>query len=403
MTGESDLVDPLRAASRRRFGPVRRARPSWTCGVPRAVSSGFLGPNGAGKSTAIRILLDLARADSGRVRGPRRRPAHASPAVRRRIGYLPGELRLDPRLSVARDPGRPGAGCAAAASTLRWTDELCERLSLDPSRATRGAVDRQPAQGGAGRRVHGPPRAAGPGRADQRPRPAGPGRVRRAGARGLRDDGAHGVPVLARARRGAARWPTTWSSLRAGSRGRRRCGRGAASAGPPAVPRDVRRRASGRARAGCARASPTSACTTHVITGVVTGSPGRAARGARRRSGVAHLHDERARPRGRVPAVLPGRRVRTPGVDLRRTRPRPAARSSAEASPALRRSAVWWTVGLVAFIAVNLAFWPSLSGSDALTSLEESTGSLLEAFGAAGHRDAGRLPRRSGVRASCCR
>jgi ABC-2 type transport system permease protein len=51
---------------------------------------------------------------------------------------------------------------------------------------------------------------------------------------------------------------------------------------------------------------------------------------------------------------------------------------------ALRRSATWWCVGLVAFIAVNLAFWPSLSGSDALASLEESTGSLLEAFGAQG-------------------
>jgi ABC-2 type transport system permease protein len=54
------------------------------------------------------------------------------------------------------------------------------------------------------------------------------------------------------------------------------------------------------------------------------------------------------------------------------------------AASALRRGALWWCVGLVAFIVVNLAFWPSLSGSDALTSLEESTGSLLEAFGAQG-------------------
>ena len=51
---------------------------------------------------------------------------------------------------------------------------------------------------------------------------------------------------------------------------------------------------------------------------------------------------------------------------------------------ALRRSALWWTFGIVVFVLINLAFWPSLRDSDTLQSLEESTGELLEAFGGAG-------------------
>ena len=47
----------------------------------------------------------------------------------------------------------------------------------------------------------------------------------------------------------------------------------------------------------------------------------------------------------------------------------------------LRRSAIWWTVGIVAFSLVNAAFWPSLEGTEALESFEDM-GALLEAFGA---------------------
>jgi ABC-2 type transport system ATP-binding protein len=59
---------------------------------------GFLGPNGAGKTTTIRLLLDFIRPTRGRAEvfgvDPR-----SSPAVRRRIGYLPGDLRLYERLT----------------------------------------------------------------------------------------------------------------------------------------------------------------------------------------------------------------------------------------------------------------------------------------------------------------
>ena len=60
---------------------------------------GFLGPNGAGKTTTIRLILDLIRPTRGRIevfgKDPRR-----DVSVRRRIGYLPGDLRLYERLTA---------------------------------------------------------------------------------------------------------------------------------------------------------------------------------------------------------------------------------------------------------------------------------------------------------------
>jgi ABC-2 type transport system ATP-binding protein len=55
---------------------------------------GFLGPNGAGKTTTIRILLDFIRASSGRALLFGLDSRRDSLAIRRRIGYLPGELTL---------------------------------------------------------------------------------------------------------------------------------------------------------------------------------------------------------------------------------------------------------------------------------------------------------------------
>lgn len=60
---------------------------------------GFLGPNGAGKTTTIRLMLDLIRPSSGVVEllgvDPRR-----DVSLRRRVGYVPGDLRLYDRLSA---------------------------------------------------------------------------------------------------------------------------------------------------------------------------------------------------------------------------------------------------------------------------------------------------------------
>jgi ABC-2 type transport system ATP-binding protein len=91
---------------------------------------GFLGPNGAGKTTTIRMLMGMLHPTSGHatILGA---PAGDVP-TRRRIGYLPGDLRVDPMLT--------GADLFAAFGRLRGrTDgtlvaELCDRLNLDPSR-----------------------------------------------------------------------------------------------------------------------------------------------------------------------------------------------------------------------------------------------------------------------------
>ena len=53
---------------------------------------GLLGPNGAGKTTTIRILLDFIRPTSGEARVLGMDARKQSVAVRRRVGYLPGEL-----------------------------------------------------------------------------------------------------------------------------------------------------------------------------------------------------------------------------------------------------------------------------------------------------------------------
>ena len=60
---------------------------------------GFLGPNGAGKSTTIRMLMALQRPTHGHATLLGLDAATDSVEVHRRIGYLPGDLELFPRLT----------------------------------------------------------------------------------------------------------------------------------------------------------------------------------------------------------------------------------------------------------------------------------------------------------------
>jgi ABC-2 type transport system ATP-binding protein len=102
---------------------------------------GFVGPNGAGKTTAMRIVIGVLAPDSGEVRW---RGAPIDERDRRRIGYMPEERGLYPKMRV-RDQLRYFAELhdleprAAESNATRWLERLgvseraddpVERLSL---------------------------------------------------------------------------------------------------------------------------------------------------------------------------------------------------------------------------------------------------------------------------------
>jgi ABC-2 type transport system ATP-binding protein len=106
-----------------------------TFSVARHEIVGFLGPNGAGKSTTIRCLLDLIRPTAGRMEVFGLDPRRDGPAIRTRLAYVPGELRLPERLNTTQlieSIGRLRGGFEH-----RRRDELAQRLDLDIYRPMR--------------------------------------------------------------------------------------------------------------------------------------------------------------------------------------------------------------------------------------------------------------------------
>jgi ABC-2 type transport system ATP-binding protein len=96
---------------------------------------GFLGPNGAGKSTTMRLLLDLIKPTSGSARVLGLDTAGASLEIRRRVGFLPGDLALYPKLT-----GRVVLDYLAelrGGVDHRLRDSLVERFGADLDRPVR--------------------------------------------------------------------------------------------------------------------------------------------------------------------------------------------------------------------------------------------------------------------------
>ncbi len=96
--------------------------------VPPGAMFGFCGSNGAGKITTMRIAMGLVRPDAGTVRW------HGSALdqdARRRVGYMPEERGLYPKMKVAEQIAYfarlHGLDAAAAA---RAAGEWVERLGL---------------------------------------------------------------------------------------------------------------------------------------------------------------------------------------------------------------------------------------------------------------------------------
>jgi ABC-2 type transport system ATP-binding protein len=101
-----------------------------TLAVPPGQILGFLGPNGAGKTTTIRMLMGYLRPTAGTARILGAPAGHIG--VRDRVGYLPGDLRVDPALTGRELFGWYGR--LRHRDDRRRVDELTERLDLDPTR-----------------------------------------------------------------------------------------------------------------------------------------------------------------------------------------------------------------------------------------------------------------------------
>jgi ABC-2 type transport system ATP-binding protein len=104
--------------------------------VRRGEIFGFLGPNGAGKTTTIRCLLDLIRPSSGTIRVLDLDPQAEPVAVRARVGYLPGELRLDDNLT-AEAALRFLNALRRGKADWAYARRLAERIDLDLTRPIR--------------------------------------------------------------------------------------------------------------------------------------------------------------------------------------------------------------------------------------------------------------------------
>jgi ABC-2 type transport system ATP-binding protein len=96
---------------------------------------GFLGPNGAGKTTTIRTLMALLKADAGSARIAGMDVWQDTVAIKKIVGYTPGEPALDPNLT--------GGQILEYFAHLRggvdqaYLKELIRRLDLDPTRRFR--------------------------------------------------------------------------------------------------------------------------------------------------------------------------------------------------------------------------------------------------------------------------
>ena len=87
---------------------------------------GFVGRNGAGKTTTMRIVLGVLAPDAGEVRWD---GVPLDFAMRRRIGYMPEERGLYPKMRLAEQLAYLGelhgmSGSEARVSAVRWLDRF---------------------------------------------------------------------------------------------------------------------------------------------------------------------------------------------------------------------------------------------------------------------------------------
>jgi len=101
--------------------------------VEKGEAFGFLGPNGSGKTTTQRLLLDVIRPTSGRATIFGMDCRKQGVELRRRVGYLPGELALYKDMK-AEQFFRMYEYLRGAKDSKGYWRELAGRLDLDVSR-----------------------------------------------------------------------------------------------------------------------------------------------------------------------------------------------------------------------------------------------------------------------------
>lgn len=101
--------------------------------VERGEVFGFLGPNGAGKTTTQRVLLDVIRPTSGRASIFGMDCRTQGVELRKRVGYLPGELALYKEMRAEEFFKMYEYLRGANGAQGHWR-ELAKRLDLDVSR-----------------------------------------------------------------------------------------------------------------------------------------------------------------------------------------------------------------------------------------------------------------------------
>ena len=94
---------------------------------------GFLGPNGAGKTTTQRVLMDVIRPTAGTATVFGKDSQKDGVSIRKRIGYLPGELSLYPNMT-GRNFLRMIGSLQEKEIEPEYRQELYQRLDLDANR-----------------------------------------------------------------------------------------------------------------------------------------------------------------------------------------------------------------------------------------------------------------------------
>ncbi|WIM67784.1 ABC transporter ATP-binding protein [Corynebacterium breve] len=103
--------------------------------VERGSIFGLVGPNGAGKTTILRMLVDIIRPTGGELTVLGETPSQSTAALRQRIGYLPGELKFNDRITGEKML-RHLARISGPVDQV-FVDKLAQRLGVDLTRPVR--------------------------------------------------------------------------------------------------------------------------------------------------------------------------------------------------------------------------------------------------------------------------